>query len=244
MRAIILSGGEGRRLRPLTYYFQKSMIPVGRRQLPLLYYIMANVAQHGIRDFLILVGYKSEQVMNYFGDGSKFGWRVSYVEDAEGYSGTGGALLNAIDQGILSTEEDVLIHYGDILTNINVSRMVELHRSRSADAVLALSRYYELPVGVAKVADGRVVELVEKPKIDINVTVGVLTLSRRALEVLRSLDRSSDVMKDLIPSMVRSGMGVYPYLLEDETWLDVGSTERYEKLNPEEVEAMFPFLKG
>ncbi|MCS7127565.1 MAG: nucleotidyltransferase family protein [Thaumarchaeota archaeon] len=244
MRAVILSGGEGRRLRPLTYYFQKSMVPVGRRQMPLLYYIMANLAHHGIRDFLVLVGYKSEQVVNFFGDGSRFGWRVSYVEDAEGYSGTGGAMLNAIERGALSADEDVLVHYGDILTNINASRLVELHRSRSADAVIALSRFYELPVGVARVSDGRVIELQEKPRIDVYVTIGVLTLSGRALGLLRGLGRSSDLMRDLMPAMIEKGMAVYPYLLEDELWFDVGTTERYEKLGSEDVDSMFGFLRG
>ncbi|MCS7094941.1 MAG: nucleotidyltransferase family protein [Thaumarchaeota archaeon] len=243
MRAVILSGGEGRRLRPLTYYFQKSMIPVGRRQMPLLYYIMANLAHHGVRDFLVLVGYKSEQVVNFFGDGSRFGWRVSYVEDAEGYSGTGGAMLNAIERGALSTDEDVLVHYGDILTNLNVTRLIEAHRSRSSDAVLALSKSYELPVGVARVEDGRVLELVEKPKIDLYVTIGVLTLSPRALTILRGLGRSSDIMRNLVPTMIRNNMAVYPYLLEDEEWFDVGSTERYEKLNSEDIDAMFDFLE-
>jgi NDP-sugar pyrophosphorylase family protein len=235
MRAVILAGGEGRRLRPLSYYFQKCMIPIGKRQLPLLHYVMANIAKHGIRDFVVLVGYRGEQVKNYFGSGERFGWSVTYVDDTEEYSGTGGSLLNAMRIGAVSPDEDVLIHYGDILTNLNVSKLVELHRRSSADAVLALSSGYELPVGVAKVQDERVVELVEKPRLPILVTIGVLTLSKTGLGLLESLGPRSDLMRDLIPKMIGRGMKVVPYLVT-EFWVDVGSIERYEKMDVEEVD--------
>ncbi len=235
MRAVILAGGEGRRLRPLTYYFQKCMIPVGKRQLPLLHYVMANIAQHGIRDFVVLVGYRGEQVKNYFGSGERFGWSITYVDDVEEFSGTGGSLLNAIKTGALSPDEDLLIHYGDILTNLNVSKLVELHYRSEADSVLALSSGFELPVGVAKVEDDRVVELVEKPRLQILVTIGVLTLSKRGLGLLETLGPRSDLMRDLIPEMIRKGLKVVPYKVT-EFWLDVGSIERYEKMDAEEID--------
>ncbi len=235
MRAVILAGGEGRRLRPLTYYFQKCMIPVGKRQLPLLHYVMANIAKHGIRDFVVLVGYRGEQVKNYFGSGERFGWSITYVDDVEEFSGTGGSLLNAIKTGALSPDEDLLIHYGDILTNLNVSKLVELHYRSEADSVLALSSGFELPVGVAKVEDDRVVELVEKPRLQILVTIGVLTLSKRGLGLLETLGPRSDLMRDLIPEMIRKGLKVVPYKVT-EFWLDVGSIERYEKMDAEEID--------
>ncbi|MDJ0274224.1 MAG: nucleotidyltransferase family protein [Aigarchaeota archaeon] len=235
MRAVILAGGEGKRLRPLTYYFQKCMVPVGKRQLPLLHYVLANIARHGITDFVVLVGYRGEQVRNYFGSGERFGWSITYVEDTEEYSGTGGSLLNAIRIGALSPEEDVLVHYGDILTNLNVSRMVDLHRERSADSVLALSSGYELPVGVARVEGERVVELVEKPRLPLMVTIGVLTLSGRGLALLEGLGPRSDLMRDLIPEMIRRGFVVVPYTVT-EFWLDVGSIERYEKMDADEID--------
>lgn len=219
----------------MTYYFQKCMIPVGRRQLPLLHYVMANIARHGITDFVVLVGYRGEQVRNYFGSGERFGWSVTYVEDTEEYSGTGGSLLNAIRRGAVSPDEDVLVHYGDILTNLNVSRMVELHRQVSADSVLALSSDYELPVGVARVEGERVVEMVEKPRLPLLVTIGVLTLSRRGLALLEGLGPRSDLMRDLMPEMIRRGLTVVPYRVT-EFWTDVGSIERYEKMDADEID--------
>ncbi len=219
----------------MTYYFQKCMIPVGKKQLPLLHYVMANISRHGIRDFVVLVGYRGEQVKNYFGSGERFGWSITYVDDSEEYSGTGGSLLNAIKAGAVSPDEDVLIHYGDILTNLNVSRLVELHRSSSADSVLALSSGYELPVGVAKVEDDRVVELVEKPRLPILVTIGVLTLSKKGLGLLETMGPRSDLMRDLIPVMIGRGLKVVPYTVT-EFWIDVGSIERYEKMDTEEID--------
>ncbi len=219
----------------MTYYFQKCMIPIGKKQLPLLHYVMANIARHGIRDFVVLVGYRGEQVKNYFGSGERFGWSVTYVEDSEEHSGTGGSLLNAMRAGAVSPDEDVLIHYGDILTNLNVSEVVGIHGRTSADSVLALSKGYELPVGVARVEDDRVVELIEKPRLQILVTIGVLTLSKRGLGLLETLGPRSDLMRDLIPEMIGKGLRVVPYEVT-EFWIDLGSIERYEKMDAEEID--------
>ncbi|MEM1937976.1 MAG: sugar phosphate nucleotidyltransferase, partial [Candidatus Caldarchaeum sp.] len=98
MKPVVLCGGEGSRLRPLTYYFQKTMVPVGREQRPLLEYILRHIKMHGFEEAVLLIGYKGEQVVNYFEDGSRVGIRLTYVWDSEEVKGTCASLRNALKQ--------------------------------------------------------------------------------------------------------------------------------------------------
>ena len=231
-KPVVLCGGEGSRLRPLTYYFQKSMIPVGREQKPLLEYILRHIRFHGFTEAVLLVGYKGEQVVNYFEDGERVGLRLTYVWDIEELKGTCASVRNALNQGAFSEEDTILIYYGDILTNLNLAELAEKHRSEKAAATLAVSPSYQLPVGVAEIRDGRVEALREKPHIPINVTVGILTLEARHI---RHAPEAADIMADLIPHLIQRGEKVAAYV-SDAFWYDVGTTERYEKLTNEIID--------
>jgi len=242
VKGVVLCGGEGARLRPLTYYFPKAMVPIGRSQKPLLEYIVRLMARHDVGEIILLVGYKAEQIMNYFGEGERFGVRLSYVHDKAGREGTGGALLNAYEEGAVTFDDELLVYYGDILSDIDLTAMREEHRSARASATLALARGYQVPVGTAKLdKDGRVIELVEKPELDIAVTIAVMALEGEALRDLEALvkagKRKPDLMGDLIPALIRSGRLVHSYI-HDSFWYDVASTERYEKLDHETVEKL------
>ncbi|MEM3685280.1 MAG: sugar phosphate nucleotidyltransferase, partial [Conexivisphaerales archaeon] len=118
--AVVLCGGLGSRLRPLTYYFQKTMLPIGREQRPILEYILRSLTYNGIRKAVLLANYKFEQIKNYFGNGSKFGLRVFYGMDPPTLSGSGGALLNAYNNGLINRDNTALVYYGDILTTMNL----------------------------------------------------------------------------------------------------------------------------
>ncbi|MGQ9680606.1 MAG: sugar phosphate nucleotidyltransferase, partial [Candidatus Bathyarchaeia archaeon] len=96
---VVLAGGEGKRLRPLTYYFQKCMIPVGSLQKPLLEYIVTLLRSHGVVKQRLLVGYKHEQIVNYFNHGDRFGVEIEYLYDDPELGGTGGALYKAFEKG-------------------------------------------------------------------------------------------------------------------------------------------------
>lgn len=237
MKPVVLCGGEGSRLRPLTYYFQKTMIPVGREQKPLLEYILMHLKAYGFSEAVLLVGYKGEQVVNYFGDGERVGMRLTYVWDREDAKGTCGALLNALREKAFTMDDTLLIYYGDILTNLSLSELVEQHRREKATATLAVSPRYQLPVGVATIENNRVTEMREKPFININVTIGLLVLEARALAYA---ENASDIMSDLIPRLIEKKEKVAAYITEA-FWYDVGSTEKYEKLTHEIVEK---YLEG
>jgi len=239
--SVILAGGEGRRFRPLTYYIPKPMIPVGSSERPILEFIVRWLSRWGVRDILVLIGYRWRQVVNYFGDGSRFNVRMRYVVDKPPYSNTGGALRRALDLGLLDEYEDVLIWYGDILAPLNVKELIDVHRSSRADVTLVLTQAYKVPVGIATVdADGRVVELSEKPELGLNATIGILMLkvnsAKRAVESL-NLGYDFDIMGDMIPGMISMGFNVRSYI-HDEFWYDVGSIERYEKLDHGKLEEL------
>jgi len=233
IHGIVLSGGEGKRLRPLTYYFQKCMIPIGCRQKPLLEYVVRLLAYHGVKDITLLVGYKHEQITNYFNGGERFGVRLDYLNDDPNLKGSGGSLINAYQQGVIKAEETLLIYYGDILSNVNLTEMLTQHWDERVVATLATSRGYQVPVGVAEVKGKKVVGWVEKPTLDINAGMGILAIQSNVLKDLLCLigrKKECDIMGDFVPYLIEIGEPVGCYST-NAFWYDVGSVERYEKLD-------------
>jgi mannose-1-phosphate guanylyltransferase len=241
VKGVLLCGGEGKRLRPLTYYFQKTMIPVGSKQKPLLEYIVKLFRHHGIRDLVLLVGYKNEQIKNYFEDGSRFDVSLEYVEDLPGVKGTGNALYNAYKLGVFNNVDNLMIYYGDIIADLDLKDMLEKHVSRRAYATLAVATKYQVPVGVVEAEGEKIIKMVEKPWLDLNVTIGILALSTRVLPLLDELReeyREMDIMGHVIPRLLEKNYPVYMYP-HNGFWYDVGSTEKYEKLDNHFVDEIF-----
>ena len=243
--AAVLCGGEGSRLRPLTYYFQKSMIPVGSSQKPLLEYILRLLKNHGIYDLVFLINYKYEQILNYFGDGSRFDVNIEYVVDRADRRGTGWAILNAYEHRLFEGYDNVLVYYGDILSNIDLTDMLNAHANSDAYATIAVSKGYRLPVGVAYVEDGRIVRFEEKPTIEVPVCIGISVFRVEALHTLRGEFTGRlelDIMSHLIPKLIELGRPVKAYFT-DCFWYDLGSTEKYEKLDHSLVDRLFEVEK-
>lgn len=245
VRGLILCGGPGTRLRPITYYFQKTMIPIGMNQKPLLEYVVRLLRFHGILDLAFLVDYKAEQILSYFDDGSRFDVKISYVHDSPGLKGTAGSALNAYKQGTVNTKDTLLVYYGDILTNMNLNDLLRYHEAQQASATVALSSSFTIRVGLADLdKDGKIRGFVEKPKIEKPVSMGIIVFRGETLEDMERLRRDKlelDLMRDVIPYLIKSGKPVYGYV-SDAFWYDVGSIEAYEKLNPKLVEDLLSYL--
>jgi len=245
VKGLILCGGTGTRLRPITYYFQKTMIPIGLKQKPLLEYVIRLLSFHGISDLAFLVNYKAEQIVNYFDDGSRFGVRVSYIHDAPKLGGTAGSVLNAYRQGAATIKDTLLVYYGDIVTTINLKDLLNYHSSRHALATVALALGFTVRVGLADLdRKGKIRGFVEKPKLEKPVSIGIMVLDGETLKDIEQLHRKKrrvDLMKDLIPNLVENGKPVYGYLSKT-FWYDVGSTEAYEKLDHRSVDKSFAYL--
>jgi len=234
VKGLILCGGTGTRLRPITYYFQKTMIPIGLKQKPLLEYVVRLLSFHGISDLAFLVNYKAGQIVNYFDDGSRFSVKISYIHDIPKLGGTAGSVLNAHRQGTATTEDTLLVYYGDIVTTMDLKELLNYHKSKHALATVALASGFTVRVGLADLdRNGKIQGFVEKPKLEKPVSIGIMVLEGETLkdiEQLHKKKRRVDLMKDLIPHMVENGKPVYGYLSKA-FWYDVGSTEAYEKLD-------------
>lgn len=245
IKGLILCGGPGIRLRPITYYFQKTMIPIGLKQKPLLEYVVRLLRFHGITDLAFLVNYKAEQIVNYFDDGSRFNVNISYVHDEKLLKGTAGSVLTAFRKGKIDTNDIVLVYYGDILTNMNLKDLQRYHNNKQSATTVALTSGFTVRVGLADLdKEGRIRGFVEKPTLEKPVSIGILVLNGEVLEDMEELVRKRrrlDLMKDVIPYLIKVGRPVYGYL-SDAFWYDVGSTEAYEKLDPRLVEDTFFYL--
>ncbi|MDA4113593.1 MAG: nucleotidyltransferase family protein [Thaumarchaeota archaeon] len=243
-KAAVLCGGEGTRLRPLSNYFQKTMIPIGTARKPLLSYIVRLLGYNDVRDITLLTGYRSEEIEQFFGDGSKLGVSISYSKDREGTKGSAGSLANALGEGKLQGFDNLVVYYGDVLSSMDIRALVAQHEARRSALTLALSRDYKVPVGVAQVEHDRVTSFKEKPVLPLNVTVGCLVISSGCVPVLREATAGQavpDIMTHFVPRVIENGMLVSPFYI-DGFWYDVGTTEAYEKLDSELVERNLKFL--
>jgi mannose-1-phosphate guanylyltransferase len=221
------------------------MIPIGLKQKPLLEYAVRLFKFNGISDVVFLVSYKAEQIINYFGDGSRFDINISYVRDASNLKGTGGSVFNAYKRKSVSTDDVLLVYYGDILTTVNLRELLDYHKKKLAMATVALSSGFTVRVGLADFdKDGKIHGFVEKPKLEKPVSIGILALNGETLKVMEQLHTKMhelDLMRDLIPNLIGNKKSVYGYLTEA-FWYDVGSVEAYEKLNNQFIEKSFAHL--
>jgi len=228
VKAVILVGGEGTRLRPLTYYAPKPMVPVVNR--PFLEHTVAYLKKHGVREVVLTLSYLPQAIRNYFGDGKRPDVELRYCLE-EKPLGTAGAIKNAEDY----LDGTFVVLNGDIFTNLNMSDMLAFHRSKKAVATIALT-WVENPCAFGIVetdSDGRVRRFVEKPGPDrvtshwINAGVYILEP-----EVLRHVPEGSHYMfeRGLFPLLLSLGQPVYGYPF-DGYWLDMGTPDKYLRLN-------------
>ncbi len=211
----------------------------------MLEYVVRLLKFHGVADLAFLVDYKAEQIFNYFDDGSRFGVKISYVRDVPEYKGTAGSVLNAFKQNAARKDDTLLIYYGDIVTAINLKKLLDYHRQQRAVATVALSSGFTVRVGLADLdKEGRILGFVEKPQLEKPVSIGIMALEGETLNDIEGLfpkKRGVDLMKDVVPDLVKSGKPVYGYL-SDAFWYDVGSIETYEKLDHDSIEKSLAYL--
>jgi NDP-sugar pyrophosphorylase family protein len=215
MKTIILLAGHATRMRPLTTYLNKGMIPLRGR--PLLEHVIARLRAQGFTDLLVAVTMFPEQLQHYFGDGRRFGVQIEYVLRPEP-SQTAGEVAALREH--LAPDESFLVHYGDILTNLNLAAMAAQHARTGAAATLGLVTKVEIHTGVAELdAAGRVIHFVEKPPLEKPCHAAVNIFSPRVWDYVGP---HKDFGHDVIPAMVAAGENVMGYLDEAAYWMDVG----------------------
>src|SRR6266513_2619211 len=158
MKAVIMAGGEGTRLRPLTSNQPKPMLPLANR--PMMEHIVRLLKEHGFDDIVVTLAFVPQAIRTYFGDGSEFGVRMVYATE-ETPLGTAGSVRNAMDE----LDEPFLVISGDVLTDIDLSEIVHFHRQHDALATIALKAMDNpLEFGIVITdADGKVERFLEKP---------------------------------------------------------------------------------
>ena len=226
MKAIIMAGGEGSRLRPLTCDCPKPLVPVMDR--PVMEYALLLLKKHGILDIGVTLAYLPGQITDYFGDGEAQGVRLRYyVEDKP--LGTAGSVRQAA--GFL--DETFVVLSGDGLTDCDLSAALEFHRARGALATMVLKKM-EAPMEYGVVVlggDGRVERFVEKPGwgevFSDTVNTGIYILESEALRMIPE-GKAYDFGRELFPAMVEAGKPVFGYTMEG-YWCDIGDTAAYLK---------------
>lgn len=226
MNAIVLAGGFGTRMRPLTCNVPKPMLPVANR--PVLEHGFRLLEKHGMRDVRVLLFYRPEVVRGYFGDGSHLGLSLTYVTP-ETDLGTAGAVRFAQRHHGLKGPAFVLS--GDVLTEFDLAKVIEFHSAKRAAATLVLTRVTDpLPYGVVITSpDGRVVRFLEKPGwgevFSDTVNTGIYVLEPEALAAVPP-DREFDFSRDLFPLLMERGLPLYGFVAAG-YWQDIGSLHDY-----------------
>jgi NDP-sugar pyrophosphorylase family protein len=218
LSAVVMAGGLGTRLRPLTEDLPRPMLPIGER--PLIEDIVTQLREAGIRRMSITTHYKPERIKRHFGDGRKFGVEISYVNEDRPL-GTAGAL--ALMEPWKSL---LLVINGDILTRVNFHSMLAFHQDNRAVMTVGVRQYgLKVPYGVVETEGVEIRRLSEKPMLRVFINAGVYLLEPRVHSYLVSGQRLD--MTDLIRLLLEEGQRVISFPIS-EYWLDIGRPDDYE----------------
>lgn len=219
MRAVILAGGKGTRLAPYTTILPKPLMPVG--DMPILEIVIRQLARSGFNDLTLAVGYLSELLMAYCGDGNKFGVAIDYSREEQPLGTAGPIAL------IPNLKETFLVMNGDLLTTIDYGAMLRYHHGRGALATIACyQRDVKIDLGVIEVdPDNWVSNYIEKPTYHYSVSMGIYLFEPAILDYVPYNQRLD--LPDLVIKLMRDGKKVNVFNF-DGYWLDIGRHDDYE----------------
>jgi dTDP-glucose pyrophosphorylase/predicted transcriptional regulator len=226
-KVVLMAGGLGSRLRPLTDNKPKPMLHVGNK--PILETIIENFAKHGFTEIILSVNYLSHVIKEYFGDGSKFGVNIEYIQE-EKRLGTAGALSLMRDQ----LKEPFFVSNADLLTNVNYEHLLKFHNQMNANATMCVREYdFQVPYGVVNIENEKILSIDEKPIHSFFVSAGIYMLSPDVLKKIP--DDTFFDMPDLFEALIQSGMSPNSFPIR-EYWLDIGHLNDFERANSEYVD--------
>lgn len=219
MQVIIMAGGKGTRLRPLTYSVPKPLLPIG--ETPILELMIRRLSFLGFKEITLMTGYRSELIEAYFGDGSKLGAKIDYIKE-EKTLGTAGPLRLIKDLG----EEPILVINGDILTKLDFKKMMDFHLQNEVNLTVGTRRYQEkLPYGVIEGEGEKIIRIKERPLLEFEISAGIYVLNPTLIQLIPQ-DTYFD-MPDLISRAIEKEENVCKCLIE-EYWLAI---EKIDDLN-------------
>jgi dTDP-glucose pyrophosphorylase/CBS domain-containing protein len=219
LSAVIMAGGYGKRLLPLTEQLPKPMLPVGDK--PLLERTIQQLRRSGIRDISLTTHYLPESIVQYFGDGSAFGVRLTYLKEDYPLGTAGGVKL------MKRADDPFLVINGDIITGVPFQEMLNFHRKHHALLTVGVRKYdVEVPFGVVELDEVRVNHIREKPSFNFFINAGAYLLEPEACDFIPSGQRFD--MTELIQTLIEAGKVVVSFPIM-EYWLDIGHHEDYAK---------------
>ncbi|MCW8164703.1 nucleotidyl transferase [Verminephrobacter aporrectodeae subsp. tuberculatae] len=217
---VVMAGGKGKRLLPITQDLPKPMVQLGGK--PILEWILLRLRHHGFREFSFAINYLGHVIEDYFGDGTAFGCRIRYVREKD-FLGTAGA-LSLLPPG---DTHPLVVTNGDILSGIDFGHLVDFHAAGGRSAtVCARAHRVEVPYGVIEMHAGCLQGIVEKPVYDNLISAGIYVLSPQVLARIPK-DQVLD-MPDLLRSLINAHHAIGVFVLEDE-WVDVGRHDDLER---------------
>lgn len=242
MKALILAAGKGTRLRPITDYIPKPMVPLHGK--PLLEWIILYLMSYGITDYVIAVSYLGEQIINYFGDGSRWGIRIEYSQGLTP-AGKAGEVWRCRD--LLNSEDRFLVVPGDTICHLDYQEFMAFHKQHGGLVSVALSTQYRLEVGLAEVdSGGKIIKFLEKTNLNRPVSTGTYLLEKTIIPFIEEFDpliNEVDLPGDVFPVLLRDGQTVYGYVREYDWW-DIGKINDYEAIAHLPPEQAFRIFHG
>jgi mannose-1-phosphate guanylyltransferase / phosphomannomutase len=229
MIAVVMAGGEGSRLRPLTLERPKPLVPIANKAV--MHHIVDLLRRHGIHDVLATIHYKGEAIESYFGDGSRMGIRMRYVREAVPL-GTAGAV--GLARHVLQ-DDTFLVVSGDALTDIDLSALITFHHAKAPQATIAVQRVDDPSrFGVVDADDeGRVVRFQEKPSreqaFSDTVNTGIYVMEPSVLGLIPEA-RPCDFARDVFPRMLTKRNSLFARSVEG-YWSDIGTLDQYKAAN-------------
>lgn len=221
---VLMAGGLGKRLRPLTNDAPKPLLDVGEK--PLIETIVDRLVENGFRKIYFALRYKAEMVEEHFGDGKKWAAEFRYIHEPAPL-GTAGAL------GLLPERPDApfIVMNADLLTKIDLRQLLEFHADAGSTATMAVRAYdFEIPYGVVTTQNHRITGIEEKPVQQIFVNAGIYVINPEALNLIKKDERLD--MPDLFNALIKDGQHTSAFPIR-EYWIDVGRMEDYRRANDE-----------
>lgn len=238
MQALILAGGKGTRLRPLTVYTPKPIVPVLNK--PFLLYQIEILRRAGIKDITLSLSYQPDKIEHLLGSGAEYGVNLRFITEPAPM-GTGGAYKFAAE----AIRETTIVFNGDILTDLDISEVIDFHRAKNAEATIVLTPV-ENPSAYGLVEtepDGKVLRFREKPKPDEldslttnNINAGIYILEPTILDIIPKGENHS-FEYNVFPDILAHEKAFFAYIMKDNYWRDLGTPESY-------LDAHHDFLSG
>lgn len=228
-KVVLMAGGLGTRLRPLTENTPKPMLKVGDK--PILQTIIEKFVEYGYTNIVICVNYKFHIIQDYFEDGAKFGAKIEYILENQ-RMGTAGAL------SLLKSKptESFFVMNGDLLANVNFEHLEDFHTSNNSIATMCIKEYdFQVPYGVVNIENSKILSIKEKPIHSFFVSAGIYMLSPDALKYIPKNDFYD--MPTLFEKLISEKQNTISFPLR-EYWLDIGRIEEYKKANDEYSEIL------